>query len=52
MSDYQRRKSLRIKLNDKRNADKDHTGARYTRDAKVLNRAMRMYKIEGRQASW
>jgi hypothetical protein len=52
MSDYQRRKSLRIKLNNKRNADKDHTGARYTRDAKVLNRAMRMYKIEGPQASW
>lgn len=52
LSDYQRRKQLRIKLNAKRQRDHDQSPARYKHDAAVLNRAMRMYKIEGKVANW
>lgn len=52
MSDYQKRKALRAKLNNKRNTDRDHSIDRYHHDAKVLNRAMRMYKIKGKEAIW
>jgi hypothetical protein len=52
MTNYQQRKAWRVKLNAKRNEDKDHSAPRYTRDANVLNRAMRRYKIEGRIAQW
>jgi len=49
---YMVRKTWRVKLNEKRNKDNDHSDTRYKRDASVLNRAMSIYKIEGRKASW
>jgi hypothetical protein len=49
---YQLRKQWRIKLQAKRCADQDHSDARYERDANVLNRAMAIYKVEGRKATW
>jgi hypothetical protein len=49
---YQLRKQWRIKLHAKRCNDQDHSDARYERDAQVLNRAMAIYKIEGRKATW
>ena len=52
ISDYARRKVLRIKLNNKRNKDKDHSANRYIKDATILNRAMKIYKIEGQVANW
>jgi hypothetical protein len=52
ISDYEKRKLLRIKLNDKRNSDKDHSASRYSHDAKVLNRAMSLYHIDGKVAQW
>ena len=52
LTDYEQRKKWRVKLNDARNAEKDHSGKRYKRDAKVLNRAMRMFKIDGPTATW
>jgi hypothetical protein len=52
MSDYEIRKKWRTKLNNKRNSDKDHSAKRYSRDASVLNRAMRMFGVEGRVANW
>ena len=52
MTDYQIRKKWRIKLHAKRCADQDQSDARYARDAAVLNRAMDIYKIKGRRATW
>jgi hypothetical protein len=52
MTNYEKRKSLRIKLNNKRNKDNDHSPKRYTNDAKVLNRAMSLFKIKGKLADW
>ena len=49
---FQIRKKWRIKLHAKRCEDKDQLGTRYSRDASVLNRAMDMYKIDGRRAAW
>jgi len=49
---YQVRKQWRIKLHARRCADQDHSDARYGRDANVLNRAMAIYKVEGRKATW
>jgi uncharacterized protein (DUF2384 family) len=46
------RKQWRIKLHAKRLADNDQSKERYIRDAKVLNRAMDMFKIDGRKAMW
>jgi hypothetical protein len=50
--DYQLRKQWRVKLHAKRCNDQDHSDARYERDSQVLNRAMAIYKIEGRKATW
>jgi hypothetical protein len=52
MTAYEIRKAWRVKLNNKRNSDKDHSATRYTRDASVLNRAMRIYGIDGKVAKW
>lgn len=52
MTDYQVRKKWRVKLHAKRCRDQDQSDARYSKDAKVLNRAMAIYKIEGRKATW
>jgi hypothetical protein len=52
MTDYQIRKQWRIKLHAKRYVDNDQSPTRYSRDAKVLNRCMSIYKIKGRQATW
>jgi hypothetical protein len=52
MTHYEQRKKWRVKLNDARNRDQDHSSKRYRRDAKVLNRAMRMFNIEGKNATW
>ena len=49
---FQIRKKWRIKLHAKRCEDKDQSGARYARDAALLNRAMDIYKIDGRRAAW
>ena len=49
---FQVRKKWRIKLHAKRCEDKDQSGTRYTRDAALLNRAMDIYKIDGRRAAW
>ena len=49
---YQVRKQWRIKLHAKRCADQDQSVERYHRDAEVLNRAMRMFNIQGRPATW
>jgi hypothetical protein len=49
---YQIRKQWRVKLHAKRCADQDQSPARYQRDARVLNRAMALYKIEGDKATW
>ena len=46
------RKSWRIKLHAQRIKDNDQTKERYRRDAKVLNRAMAIFKIDGRKAMW
>ena len=50
--DYKVRKQWRVKLHAKRCNDQDHSDARYERDAQVLNRAMAIYKVEGRKATW
>ena len=52
MTPYEIRKAWRVKLNNKRNANKDHSAGRYTRDASVLNRAMKMFGIDGKVAKW
>jgi hypothetical protein len=52
MTNFEQRKVWRVKLNDKRNEDHDHSKARYIRDSKVINRAMKMFHIEGRMARW
>jgi hypothetical protein len=52
LSDYQIRKQWRVKLHAKRCADNDQSSHRYKRDAKVLNRCMSIYKIEGTRATW
>jgi len=52
MTHYQQRKAWRVKLNDARNLDKDHSPDRYKHDAKVLNRAMSMFNITGKLAQW
>lgn len=52
LTDFQIRKKWRVKLHAKRCEDHDQSGARYGRDAKVLNRAMDIYKIDGRRAAW
>lgn len=52
MTNYQQRKIWRVKLNDARNLDHDHSADRYKHDAKVINRAMAMFKIKGRLANW
>jgi hypothetical protein len=52
MTHYQQRKVWRVKLNDARNVDRDHSPDRYKHDAKVLNRAMSMFKITGKLAQW
>lgn len=52
ISDYEQRKLWRIKLNQKRMLDKDHSAERYKRDASVLNRAMKLYGIKGKVANW
>jgi len=49
---YQVRKQWRVKLHAKRCNDQDQSPARYQRDARVLNRAMAIYKIKGTSASW
>lgn len=49
---YKIRKQWRIKLHAKRCADNDQSSERYARDAKLLNRAMAIFKIEGRNATW
>jgi uncharacterized protein (DUF2384 family) len=49
---YTVRKQWRIKLHAKRCADQNQSDVRYARDAKVLNRAMDIYKIDGRRATW
>jgi hypothetical protein len=49
---YKIRKQWRIKLHAKRCADLDQSVERYQRDAKVLNRCMSIYKIEGAKATW
>jgi len=49
---YQVRKKWRVKLHANRCADQDQSDVRYARDAKVLNRAMDIYKIDGRRATW
>ena len=46
------RKSWRIKLHAQRLKDNDQTKERYIQDAKVLNRAMAIFKIDGRKAMW
>lgn len=52
MTNYQIRKQWRIKLHANRCADNDQSAERYRRDARVLNRCMSIYKIEGRKATW
>jgi hypothetical protein len=52
MTPYQIRKQWRIKLHAKRCKDNDQSTDRYKRDAKVLNRCMSIYKIEGSNATW
>lgn len=52
LTDFQIRKKWRIKLHAKRCKDNDQSAERYHRDATVLNRAMDMYKIDGRRAAW
>lgn len=52
LTDYQIRKQWRVRLHAKRCADANQTGERYRRDAKVLNRCMSIYKIEGTKATW
>jgi hypothetical protein len=52
MTNYEQRKAWRVKLNNARIRDQDHSSKRYRRDAKVLNRAMRMHKIDGPTATW
>ena len=52
MTHYEIRKAWRVKLNNKHNADKDHSATRYTRDASILNRAMSIYGITGKTAKW
>jgi hypothetical protein len=52
MTHYEQRKAWRVKLNNARNRDDDHSSQRYKLDAIILNRAMRIYKIEGRNATW
>jgi hypothetical protein len=52
LTDYQVRKQWRVKLHAKRCADQDQSVERYHRDAKVLNRCMSIYKIEGTKATW
>lgn len=49
---YATRKKWRVKLHAKRCKDNDQSAERYHRDAAVLNRAMDIYKIEGRRATW
>lgn len=49
---YQVRKQWRVKLHAKRCEDQDQSPARYQLDAKVLNRAMAIYKIKGDKATW
>lgn len=52
MSNYEIRKQWRVKLNNQRNKDHDHSSERYEKDAAILNRAMAMYKIDGKVAMW
>jgi len=52
LTHFQIRKKWRVKLHLKRCRDQDQSGARYGRDAMVLNRAMDIYKIDGRRAAW
>ena len=52
MTNYQQRKVWRVKLNDARNLARHHSADRYKHDAKVINRAMAMFKIKGRLANW
>ena len=52
LTDYQIRKQWRIKLHAKRCADSNQTTDRYKHDAKVLNRCMSIYKVEGTRATW
>ena len=52
MTVYEIRKKWRAKLHTKRVQDSDQSPKRYTRDAKVLNRAMAIYKVDGRPAQW
>ncbi len=52
MTAYQIRKQWRIKLHAKRCEDNDQSAERYKRDAKLLNRCMSIYKIEGPRATW
>jgi len=52
ISDYDQRKIWRVKLNSKRNSDKDHSPDRYKKDASILNRAMSLYGIKGKMANW
>jgi hypothetical protein len=46
------RKLWRRKLHAKRCADHDQSQLRYFNDAKLLNRAMAIYKIKGALALW
>ena len=49
---FQIRKKWRVKLHAKRCKDQNQSAERYARDASVLNRAMDIYKIEGKKATW
>lgn len=52
MTNDQVRKKWRVKLQAKRIKDNDQSKERYMRDANVLNRAMAMFKVDGRKAIW
>ena len=52
MTNDEIRKSWRVKLHANRIKDNDQSKERYIQDAKVLNRAMAMFKIDGRKAIW
>lgn len=52
MTHYEIIKQWRIKLHAKRCKDNDQSKERYIRDANVLNRAMSLFKVQGRKAKW
>ena len=52
LTHFQIRKKWRVKLHLKRCRDQDQSGYRYSYDGELLNRAMDIYKIDGRRATW